>query len=233
MANLGGTFDATSVEPNAPLEALPPGDYNVQILQRDAGHQGRHRPDALARPARCSRGRSRAGKLFDRLNLINARTQTAEEIAQRTLSAICHAIGKLQVAGQRGAAPDPDDRRRDGQAAEERLQREHQGATCRSSRRQPARQPRPRRPAAAAGRASQRPRRRPAASPTAPWKRSADPAAGSAVADRVWRHGGDGAFPHEPIRENVHGSTEGRLVPARARRARPSCRRPAPRPAPG
>ena len=35
-------------------------------------------------------------KLFDRLNLVNASAQTVE-IAQRTLSAICHATGRLQV----------------------------------------------------------------------------------------------------------------------------------------
>ncbi len=97
MAKLGGTFDASSVEPNAPLEALPPGEYRVQILQSemrvtkagtgqmlwldmevlDGPHQGRH--------------------VYDQLNLINP-NPTAEEIAQRILSAICHAIGKLQVA---------------------------------------------------------------------------------------------------------------------------------------
>ena len=35
-------------------------------------------------------------KIFDRLNLVNASAQTVE-IAQRTLSAICHATGRLQV----------------------------------------------------------------------------------------------------------------------------------------
>ncbi len=35
-------------------------------------------------------------KVFDRLNLVNASAQTVE-IAQRTLSAICHATGRLQV----------------------------------------------------------------------------------------------------------------------------------------
>jgi hypothetical protein len=35
--------------------------------------------------------------VYDQLNLINP-NPTAEEIAQRTLSAICHAVGKLQVA---------------------------------------------------------------------------------------------------------------------------------------
>ncbi len=40
--------------------------------------------------------RSPGRKLFDRLNLVNANAQTVE-IAQRTLSAICHATGRLQV----------------------------------------------------------------------------------------------------------------------------------------
>ena len=39
-------------------------------------------------------------KLFDRLNLVNASAQTVE-IAQRTLSAICHATGRLQVQDSR------------------------------------------------------------------------------------------------------------------------------------
>ena len=34
--------------------------------------------------------------MFDQLNLVNSNPQTVE-IAQRTLSAICHATGKLQV----------------------------------------------------------------------------------------------------------------------------------------
>jgi hypothetical protein len=34
--------------------------------------------------------------LFDRLNLVNSNPK-AEEIAQRTLSSICHAVGKYQI----------------------------------------------------------------------------------------------------------------------------------------
>ena len=36
-------------------------------------------------------------KLFDRLNLVNANPDTVQ-IAQRTLSSICRAVGKLQVS---------------------------------------------------------------------------------------------------------------------------------------
>jgi hypothetical protein len=34
-AKLRGTFDASSVEPNAPLEPLPPGEYIAQIVQSE------------------------------------------------------------------------------------------------------------------------------------------------------------------------------------------------------
>jgi Protein of unknown function (DUF669) len=81
MAKLGGTFDASGVEPNAPLEALPKAGtgqmlwLDMEVLEGPL--QGRH--------------------VYDQLNLINP-NPTAEEIAQRTLSAICHAVGKLQVS---------------------------------------------------------------------------------------------------------------------------------------
>ena len=41
-------------------------------------------------------GPQQGRKVFDQLNLVNANPTTVE-IAQRTLSAICHATGRLQV----------------------------------------------------------------------------------------------------------------------------------------
>ena len=75
---------------------MPPGQYPGQIVNSEM------------RPTKDGRGQylwveidildgSYAGrKLFDRLNLINANATTVE-IAQRTLSAICHAVRKMQV----------------------------------------------------------------------------------------------------------------------------------------
>jgi hypothetical protein len=37
MAKLGGTFDAASVEPNASLEALPPGEYRCRSCSPRCG----------------------------------------------------------------------------------------------------------------------------------------------------------------------------------------------------
>ena len=96
MASFGTTFDATGVDPMKPLEVLPPGRYPAQIvgsdmrLTKDGMGQYLHLEiDVLDGPYK---GR----KLFDRLNLVNNNTQTVE-MAQRTLSAICHATARLQV----------------------------------------------------------------------------------------------------------------------------------------
>ena len=96
MADLGATFDATTVDPAAGFELFPVGKYVVQIVgsemrpTKDGGGQYLWLElDVLEGPLA---GR----KLFDRLNLVNASAQTVE-IAQRTLSAICHATGRLQV----------------------------------------------------------------------------------------------------------------------------------------
>jgi hypothetical protein len=97
MAKLGGTFDASGVEPNAPLEALPPGDYKVQLLQSEMRVTKAGTGQMLWLDMEVLEGPLQGRHVYDQLNLINP-NPTAEEIAQRTLSAICHAIGKLQVA---------------------------------------------------------------------------------------------------------------------------------------
>ena len=91
------TYDAASVEPNAPLEALPPGDYRVQILQSEMRVTKAGTGQILWLDMEVLEGPLKGRHLYDQLNLINP-NPTAEEIAQRTLSAICHAVGKLQVA---------------------------------------------------------------------------------------------------------------------------------------
>ena len=97
MAFLGGTFDANNVAPAAPIEILPPGDYPVQIVQSEMRDTKSGDGQMLWLEMEIIDGPARGRKLWDRLNLVNQNAQ-AVEIAQRTLSAICHAIGKLQVS---------------------------------------------------------------------------------------------------------------------------------------
>ncbi len=96
MANLGGTFDASQVDPSQPQELLPPGDYRVQIINSEMRVTKTGTGQYLWLEMDVLDGPHAGRKLFDRLNLINP-SQQAVEIAQRTLSAICHATGRMQV----------------------------------------------------------------------------------------------------------------------------------------
>jgi hypothetical protein len=96
MANLGTTFDATGIDPLKPLDVLPPGKYPAQIVSSELRVTKDGMGQYLWLELDVLDGPYRGRKLFDRLNLVNANPQTVE-IAQRTLSAICHATGRLQV----------------------------------------------------------------------------------------------------------------------------------------
>ena len=96
MANLGTTFDATSVDPTTSYDVLPPGKYAVQIVQSEMRPTKDGNGQYLWLELDVLDGPHAGRKLFDRLNLVNASAQTVE-IAQRTPSAICHATGRLQV----------------------------------------------------------------------------------------------------------------------------------------
>lgn len=96
MARLNEAFDATTVEPNKPFELLPPGRYVVQIVNSEMRPTKDGMGQLLWLELDVLEGECAGRKLFDRLNLVNANPTTVE-IAQRTLSAICHAVGKMQV----------------------------------------------------------------------------------------------------------------------------------------
>lgn len=97
MANLGQTFDATSVEPSQPFELLPPGEYTAQIIESEMATTRAGDGQMLKLTLEITEGAHQGRRLWDNLNLVNRNPQT-EEIARRTLSAICHATGKLQVS---------------------------------------------------------------------------------------------------------------------------------------
>ncbi len=96
MANLGTTFDATGIEPAKPYDVLPPDKYPAQIVGSEMRLTKDGSGQYLLLEIDVIDGPYKGRKLFDRLNLVNANPQTVE-IVQRTLSAICHAVGRLQV----------------------------------------------------------------------------------------------------------------------------------------
>jgi hypothetical protein len=94
MGNLD--FDSTNVEPNAPLDAVPAGKYACRIGHTEIKENSKGTGRYLQLTLDVTDGDYKGRKLFDRLNLWNANSQ-ASEIAQKTLSAICHAVGILKV----------------------------------------------------------------------------------------------------------------------------------------
>ena len=97
MAQLNQHFDASTVEPAAPRELLPPGRYTAQIVQSEMRPTKAGDGQMLWLELDVLDGPYQGRKLWDQLNLVNRNQQTVE-IAQRTLSAICHAVGQIQVS---------------------------------------------------------------------------------------------------------------------------------------
>ena len=97
MAVLGATFDATQVEPNQPFTVIPAGKYKAQIVASEIRATNNGDGQYLWFELDIIDGEHAGRKLFERLNLWNQNSQ-AVEIAQRTLSAMCHAAGQLHVA---------------------------------------------------------------------------------------------------------------------------------------
>lgn len=88
-------FNAEEVEPDTGFDPMPAGWYSAMITDSEmkttkngAGQYLQLRLDIID-------GEHKGRVLFDRLNLIN-QNQTAVDIAQRTLSAICRAVGIMQ-----------------------------------------------------------------------------------------------------------------------------------------
>lgn len=97
MARLGGTFDASQVEPNQPFEVLPSGKYKVEVVNSEMRPTKDGCGTYLWLEMSILEGEFAGRKLFDRLNLVNG-NQQAVDIAQRSLSALCHAVGKLAIS---------------------------------------------------------------------------------------------------------------------------------------
>lgn len=97
MAQFGQPFDANTVEPAKPMDVLPDGDYAVIIEDSKWVETKKKDGQFLELTLQVVDGPAKGRKLWDRLNLSNPNPQ-AVEIAQQTLSAICHATGVMQVA---------------------------------------------------------------------------------------------------------------------------------------
>ena len=96
MADLGGEFDATKVDPNQGFDAIPAGDYRACIVASEVKPTKANDGRFLKLTIQILDGQFQNRKLFENLNLWN-KSEEAVKIAQGTLSAIARAVNVLQV----------------------------------------------------------------------------------------------------------------------------------------
>ena len=87
-------FDANNVEPNAPRDPIPAGWYKAVITESLEKPTKAQTGSYLQMTLEIIEGELAGRKTFERLNLNNP-NQQAVEIAQRSLSGICRAIGVM------------------------------------------------------------------------------------------------------------------------------------------
>lgn len=92
--NLSG-FDATQIDPAKAYEVLPAGWYKCIIASSEEKPTKAQTGSYLELKIQVIEGEHANRTVFDRLNLNNP-NQTAVDIANRALSAICHATGVLR-----------------------------------------------------------------------------------------------------------------------------------------
>jgi hypothetical protein len=87
-------FDAKTVKPNEAFEPVPAGWYVARIGASEAKPTKDNESGYLQLELEVIDGEHKGRRVFDRLNLWNKSMQ-ASEIAQRQLSAYCHATGVM------------------------------------------------------------------------------------------------------------------------------------------
>lgn len=91
-------FDASKVEPAKPFEAVPTGWYKCAMTASEGKPASTGAGNGYAE---CEytiiEGEYQGRKLFDRFNLWNT-NPVAVEIAYKQLSAVCHAVGVIQIS---------------------------------------------------------------------------------------------------------------------------------------
>lgn len=88
----GFHFDSRTVAPAQAFTLLPAGDYLVRAIKSEITPAKSGNGTVLNMTFEVLEGEFANRKIFSRMNIVNASAQ-AQEIAQRLLSSLCHAVG--------------------------------------------------------------------------------------------------------------------------------------------
>ena len=94
MATLN--FDTEGVEPAGPIEAFPPGDYPLEVVDTDLKPTKAGDGEYLAVTFEVADGQYKGRKVFENFNLSNPNAE-AERIAKSQFAALCLAVGRPRV----------------------------------------------------------------------------------------------------------------------------------------
>lgn len=94
MAKIG--FNAANIEPSTPMDVLPAGKYLAMAIASELKETKNGTGEYLQITFEVLDGTHKGRKIFERLNIRNS-NKTAEDIAQRALSALCHAVGVIEL----------------------------------------------------------------------------------------------------------------------------------------
>jgi len=97
MASLGGVFDASTVAPAGTRTLIPAGRYKAHVLRTDLLDNKAQTGKFLWYEIEIIEGEFQGCTLEARMNIVNP-NQQAMDIAQRELSALCHATGEMNVS---------------------------------------------------------------------------------------------------------------------------------------
>jgi len=89
-------FNASTVEPSTPMDVLPKGKYLCMAIASELKATKTGNGEYLQITFEVLDGQFKSRKIFERLNIRNS-NKTAEDIAQRALSALCHAVGVIEL----------------------------------------------------------------------------------------------------------------------------------------
>lgn len=97
MVALGGTYTADPNNVQGDYTPVPPGDYKVMVKDSDMKPTSNGRGNYIQLDLEIIEGEHAGRTIVERLNIDNP-NEKAVEIAQRTLNAICVAVGKMSIA---------------------------------------------------------------------------------------------------------------------------------------
>lgn len=90
------SFNASAVQPKKSFEPIPAGSYIASISESAIKPTSKGTGQIMNLTFDILDGQYKGRKVFDRINIQN-QNPTAEKIGQEQLSALCHAVGVLQL----------------------------------------------------------------------------------------------------------------------------------------